>query len=121
MLPDFDEMFDNDPLRAVNGGEYLGCAYFLMYVTKDNLVGFYFSDPDSTNDSVRIPYYNAHKVILSDGQEFDKPTSQWTATVGENGIYTDSNGERYCLLKLYRNTPKFIRSLDFYYYICRGK
>ena len=42
-LPDIDEMFDNDTLRAVNGGEYKACYYAIMPVDENNNVGLYYS------------------------------------------------------------------------------
>ena len=98
-LPNIDEMFDNDPLRLANGGEYPYCAYFLARLDSNNKVGLYFYWSATSS-------YTTNKVIVSDGSEFDlTATLTQVLEVAENGIYTDSNGLKYCLVRAYSLTP----------------
>lgn len=99
-FPDIDTMFDNDPLRFINGGQYKACSYFIMQVDANNKVGFGFS-AIRTGTSIG-PYYYGEKVIVSDGSEYDNLTSDWTHTVDPSGIFYSEDGLPYCLLKIYR-------------------
>ena len=96
-LPNIDELFDNDPLRKVNGGEYQGCAYFICLLDKNNKVGIY-------NMYSSGAMVGADKIVISDGKTYENMTStiQQAYEVQSNGIYTDSEGLKYCLVKMYR-------------------
>lgn len=85
-LPDIDTIFDNDPLRAVNGGEFIYVAYALVRLPYNNTATFSYA----TNSSVS-------KIVWSDGTE-DKVTSK---IIGDNGIYTATNGEKFCVCQIY--------------------
>lgn len=93
-LPDIDTMFDNDPLRKINGGTYEACVYAIVLVPLTNT--FTISANASTG--------KLNKIILSDGTEYDEVTSSKSVTINESGIYTKTNGERCCLVKLYKTT-----------------
>lgn len=100
-FPDIDTMFDNDPLRAANGGPYAGCAYFIKQVDGNGKVGFAFA-AKPTSTSIPQTYYG-EKVIVSDGAEYENVTSSpWIHTVDPSGIFYGEDGFPYCLLKIYR-------------------
>lgn len=100
-LPDLDEMFDNDPLRAVNGGQYKGCFYALMPIDINGKVGL--SYQSGTHKTMRN---FAEKIIFGDGVEYEKTTtSALIHSVGENGIYTTTNGDKYTIVKFYKTEP----------------
>lgn len=99
-FPDIDTMFDNDPLRFINGGQYKGCSYFIMQVDSNNKVGFGFS-AIKTGTSI-TPHYYGEKVIISDGSEYEDLRADWTHTVDTSGIFYGEDGLPYCLLKVYR-------------------
>lgn len=110
-FPDIDTMFDNDPLRFINGGQYKACSYFIMQVDANGIVGFKFGSETST-----LSYYG-EKVIISDGTEFEGLTSaSWTHTVGDNGIFIGEDGFKYCLLKIYKTEPTINTSTSSFVY-----
>lgn len=92
-FPDIDTMFDNDPLRVVNGGQYAGCVYLIQLV-------------DSTNNSASFYKNNfpTEKIIFSDGVEYDNVTSSFVHAIQENGIFVGEDGYKYCLIRLYSST-----------------
>ena len=98
-LPNIDELFDNDPLRKVNGGEYPYCAYYIVLLDANNKVGIY--DQYMSNQT-----YSADKIVVSDGKTYENITAtiKEAYEVQSNGIYTDSEGLKYCLVKFYKNT-----------------
>lgn len=69
----FREDFNNDPLRTANGGEYLGCAYFIIAAKYDTS---YIANTLLTNAASSRPIY----IKTSDGQEFNV-TSQAAFTI----------------------------------------
>lgn len=85
-FPDIDEIFDNDPLRLANGGEYQYTAVALVKISYDNTATF----SAATSSSVA-------KIVWSDGTE-DKVTSK---KVGDNGVYISTNGTKFCYCKIY--------------------
>lgn len=107
-FPDFDEMFDNDPLRAVNGGQYKACLYWVVALNAENVCNCWFGSSNA--------YITGKKVIFSDGTEYDNLTSSnFTHTVNENGIYVDKYGFKFCLVKVY-NTEPYTSSSTIYSY-----
>lgn len=99
-LPNIDELFDNDPLRKVNGGDYPYCAYWICLLDQNGKVGiynYYYTNTDADADE---------KIIISDGKTYENKTStiKEAYEVQSNGIYTDSDGLKYCLVKYYRKT-----------------
>ena len=100
-LPDLDEMFENDPLRAVNGGQYKGCFYALMPIDINGKVGLSYQ-----SSSYKTMRYFAEKIVFADGTEYSKTTtSALIHSVGENGIYTTTNGDKYTIVKFYTTEP----------------
>lgn len=105
-FPDFDEMFDNDPLRAVNGGEYKACAYILQQLSTTNTIEPYFQAISTSNNKRTCNGYYGEKVIISDGAEYvEQSGTSFKHTVAENGVYTDKNGFRFALVKIYATEP----------------
>lgn len=92
-LPDIDEMFDNDPLRSVNGGEYTGCAYIIakLYGAAQNTVKI----GASTSGVV-------DRLLISDGTDRTNLTTTLNHTCDESGIYSLKDGTKCCLLRFYR-------------------
>ena len=99
-LPDFDEMFDNDPLRAVNGGEYKGCAYLVCELDANGNIGFIRTTSTSNG------YYVGEKFVISDGTEYTNGTTNIVHKMGESGIYTATDGVKYGLVKVYALEPR---------------
>ena len=97
-VPDIDEMFDNDPLRKVNGGEYAGCIYGLLEVDKNGNVGLYYSNSSNGQSVSRL----ADKIVFSDGAEYSTQSAVLLHKVGENGIYTTKSGQKLALVKFYK-------------------
>lgn len=99
-LPNIDELFDSDPLRKVNGGEYQGCAYFICLLDENNKVGIY----NMYNSGATV---GADKIVISDGKTYENITAtiKEAYEVQSNGIYTDSEGLKYCLIKWYKLVP----------------
>lgn len=97
-LPDIDALFEADTLRFANGGTYKGCSYFLCMLDSNNNITFY------NSSTIQIEL-----VKFSDGHTID--TSSQTSstynnyTVQSNGIFTDSNGDKYCWVAIYKTEP----------------
>lgn len=95
-FPNIDELFENDPLRMANGGQYKCCSYGIYRLTETNQIRIY-------------EYYNAtygaRKIVVSDGKEYNNisTTIQETYTVQENGIYVGEDGFKYCMVIVYTN------------------
>ena len=100
-LPDVDAMFDADPLRAVNGGEYAYCQYLVcLFPTK------------GSHDVKFAPYWNTSycsRIDFSDGTSYDSSNTTSssnvkTFTIGNSGIYTLENGAEVFIAKMYADT-----------------
>ena len=96
-LPDIDEMFNNDPLRAVNGGQYKACYYMLMPVDMNGVVGLYYNK--------NAILYSAEKIIFSDGTEYSQQTANLLHNIDSSGVYTDTQGQKFALVKFYATEP----------------
>ncbi len=103
-LPDVDAMFDTDPLRAVNGGEYAYCQYLVC-----------FFPTKGSHDVKFAPYWayvnSCNRIDFSDGTYYDSnntPSSGTvkTVTIGDNGIYTLENGSEVFIAKIYSSASK---------------
>lgn len=101
-LPDVDAMFDTDPLRLVNGGEYAYCQY---------LVCFFWTK--GSHDINFAPYWYSNsycnRIEFSDGTSYDSSnttssSSAKTVTIGDSGIYTLENGSEVFIAKIYADT-----------------
>lgn len=90
-LPNIDEMFENDPLRLVNGGEYPYCAYAICRLDEKNEV--------AVNNIL-----SGQIMVVSDGTEFTTNSTAQGHIVKDNGIYTTNNNEKFCVLKAYSKT-----------------
>ena len=101
-LPNFDEMFDNDPLRSINGGEYLSCRYYVCIF------------PTPGTHIIKLATYfsggsYASRIELSDGTILDRnntasSTNQKEFTIADNGVYTLENGVEIFYVKSYGTT-----------------
>lgn len=99
-FPDFDDMFDKDPLRAINGGQYKACIYMLLPLVNNELVCNILDPKPSDTASTATKYYG-EKVVISDGTEYENVTTTLTHAMGDSGIYTDSDGFKFGLIKIY--------------------
>ena len=109
-LPDIDEMFNNDSLRAVNGGQYKASYYALMEVDMNGVVGLLYQAPSSTYHTMLS---HAEKVVFSDGAEYSTQSANILHTMNESGIYTTTDGVRYALVMFYATEPVVV---TFYQY-----
>lgn len=100
-LPDIDAMFDADPLRAVNGGEYAYCQYLVcLFPTR------------GSHDIKFATYWTTsycNRIDFSDGTFYDSSnttsnSSTKTVTIGDSGIYTLENGYEVFIVKIYADT-----------------
>lgn len=100
-LPDIDAMFDADPLRAVNGGEYAYCQYLVcLFPTR------------GSHDIKFAPYWTTsycNRIDFSDGTSYDSSnttssSNTKTVTIGDSGIYTLENGAKVFIAKIYADT-----------------
>lgn len=107
-LPNVDAMFDADPLRAINGGEYAYCQYLVCLF------------PTKGSHNVKFsPYWTTsycNRIDFSDGTSYDSsntPSSSnaKTVTIGDSGIYTLENGSEVFIAKIYADTS---HNLDMY-------
>lgn len=101
-LPDVDAMFDTDPLRVVNGGEYAYCQYLVC-----------FFPTKGSHDIKFAPYWSntsyCSRIDFSDGTSYDSSnttssSSTKTVTIGDSGIYTLENGSEVFIAKIYADT-----------------
>lgn len=98
-LPDVDAMFDADPLRTINGGEYAYCQYLVCF----------FPTKGSHNVKFALYWQNTSycsRIDFSDGTYYDSSnttssTAAKTVTIGNNGIYTLENGSEVFIAKIY--------------------
>lgn len=104
-FPNIDTMFDNDPLRAVNGGQYKGCVYQILQIDNDGNIGIYYSSSQQYHAPLE-------KVVIGDGTEYNSQTESFVHKVEENGIIHGSNGFEYCLVKYYAtDVPEKVASI----------
>ena len=92
-FPDIDTMFDNDPLRAVNGGQYKSCVYQILQIDVDGNIGIYYTSSQGSHAPLE-------KVIIGDGTEYNSQTASFTHKVEESGVLHGSNGFDYVLFPL---------------------
>ena len=104
-LPNVDAMFDADPLRAINGGEYAYCQYLVCLF------------PTKGSHNVKFaPYWTTNycnRIDFSDGTSYDSSntpssSSLKTVTIGDSGIYTLENGAEVFIAKMYADTSHTI-------------
>ena len=100
-LPDVDAMFDADPLRAINGGEYAYCQYLVCLF------------PTKGSHAIKFATYwttaYCNRIDFSDGTSYDSSntassSSVKTVTIGDSGIYTLENGAEVFIAKIYADT-----------------
>lgn len=109
-LPDLDALFDADPLREVNGGEYRACAYLvcLMYPYSD------------VENQQNITVYGSGaypcKIVFgkSDRELSVTNTNAYNFTVNEDEIYTLTDGRKVYILKIYTSFSKSNTSYSYY-------
>ena len=109
-LPDLDALFDADPLREVNGGEYRACAYLvcLMYPYSD------------VENQQNITVYGSTdypcKIVFgkSDRELSVTNTKAYNFIVNEDEIYTLTDGRKVYILKIYTNYSKSSTSYSYY-------
>ena len=109
-LPDLDALFDADPLREVNGGEYRACAYLvcLMYPYSD------------VENQQNITVYGSTaypcKIVFgkSDRELSVTNTKAYNFIVNEDEIYTLTDGRKVYILKIYTNYSKSNTSYSYY-------
>lgn len=99
-FPDIDTMFDNDPLRFINGGQYKGCAYEIVRLNASNQLILLRRKPASGAVEYPLTY-----VVISDGTIYQNLTAQTTHTVEDNGIFIGEDGYNYALVKYYMPEP----------------
>lgn len=109
-LPDVDAMFDTDPLRAINGGEYAYCRYLVC-----------FFPTKGSHDVKFAPYWSStsycNRIDFSDGTSYDSSNtpsspSLKTVTIGDSGIYTLENGAEVFMAKTYADTSHRLSMYD---------
>ena len=107
-LPNVDAMFDADPLRAINGGEYAYCQYLVCLF------------PTKGSHNVKFaPYWTTsycNRIDFSDGTSYDSSNTPSTSnaktvTIGDSGIYTLENGAEVFIAKIYADIS---HTLDMY-------
>ena len=109
-LPDLDALFDADPLREVNGGEYRACAYLvcLMYPYSDV----------ANQQNITVYGSGAYpcKIVFgkSDRELSVTSTNSYNFTVNEDEIYTLTDGRKVYILKIYTNYSKSSTSYTYY-------
>ena len=96
-FPDIDTMFDNDPLRVVNGGQYKACVYQILQIDMNGNIGIYYSSSQEYHAPLE-------KVVIGDGTEYNSQTASFIHKVEESGVIHGSNGFDYCLVKYYGTT-----------------
>ena len=108
-LPDVDTMFDTDPLRAVNGGEYAYCRYLVCLF------------PTKGSHAIKFATYwttsYCNRIDFSDGTSYDSSnttssSSLKTVTIGDSGIYTLENGSEVFIAKTYADTSHKLSMYD---------
>lgn len=109
-LPDLDALFDADPLREVNGGEYRACAYLvcLMYPYSDV----------ANQQNIKVYGSGTYpcKIVFgkSDRELSVTSTNSYNFTVNEDEIYTLTDGRKVYILKIYTNYSKSSTSYTYY-------
>lgn len=94
-LPDLDAMFDADPLRYANGGQYYSCAY---------AVGLYANYSTSYDVSLSLNYTSGKttKIVFEkSGREIDATTTTVTFKLNEDDLYTLTDGTKVFVIKIY--------------------
>lgn len=105
-LPDLDTLFDNDPLREVNGGDYMVCTYAVCYF--QNYTGVKYQERFIFTSS-----YWADRIEFSDGTVYDKTTTTLNHTVGPEGIYTLADGKECYIIKVYSLVQKSYNQIPY--------
>lgn len=94
-LPDLDAMFDADPLRYANGGQYYSCAYG---------VGLYASYSTSYDVSLPMNYVSGKttKIVFEkSGREINATSTTVTFKLNEDDLYTLTDGTKVFVIKTY--------------------
>ena len=109
-LPDLDALFDADPLREVNGGEYRACAYLVCLM-------YQYSDV-ANQQNITVQGSGAYpcKIVFgkSDRELSVTSTNSYNFTVNEDEIYTLTDGRKVYILKIYTNYSKSSTSYTYY-------
>lgn len=111
-LPDIDALFDADPLRKVNGGQYELCCYYIFRF-EDGVSSFKITGGTSSKP--------IEKIVFSDGTSIENVTASTTnRTMEPNGIYTMTDGTKVGISKHYLTNidiNKTLGSISASYYI----
>lgn len=94
-LPDLDAMFDADPLRYANGGQYYSCAYG---------VGLYASYSTTYDVSLTVNYISGKttKIVFEkSGREINATSTTVTFKLNEDDLYTLTDGTKVFVIKTY--------------------
>ena len=107
-LPDVDAMFDADPLRAINGGEYAYCRYLVcLFPTK------------GSHDIKFAPYWSyssmCERIDFSDGTYYDSTGRvKYTYRHGQlvdiattRGTSADNRSKRLIYTSIKNNKSKY--------------
>jgi hypothetical protein len=94
-LPNLDELFESDPLRKINGGDYDACAYVVMAAQLDA----------KPTISTKATSENPSKIIFGKSGRELSATSTGNVDIkpNEDEIYELTDGRRVYLLKIYAN------------------
>ena len=109
-LPDLDALFDADPLREANGGEYRACAYLvcLMYPYSDVKNQQNITVYGSTAYPCKIVFGKSNRELSVTN------TNAYNFIVNEDEIYTLTDGRKVYILKIYTNYSKSNTSYSYY-------
>lgn len=94
-LPDLDAMFDADPLRYANGGQYYSCAYG---------VGLYASYSTTYDVSLKVNYTSGKttKIVFEkSGREINATSNSVSFKLNEEDLYTLTDGTKVFVIKIY--------------------
>jgi hypothetical protein len=94
-LPNLDELFESDPLRKINGGDYDACAYVVMAAQLDA----------KPTISTKATSENPSKIIFGKSGRELSATSTGNVNIkpNEDEIYELTDGRRVYLVKIYAN------------------
>lgn len=94
-LPDLDAMFDADPLRYANGGQYYSCAY---------CVGLYANYSTGYDVSLSLNYTSGKttKIVFEkSGREINATSGTTQFKLNEEDLYTLTDGTKVFVIKIY--------------------
>ena len=100
-FPDIDAMFDNDPLRVANGGQYKGCCYFIVQIDPNGkiVIPANYNGYNVYYKAIPIEYVFVGNNVVYEGETAG--TSNIIYEVPEESIFTDKKGLSYCLVRYY--------------------